>query len=71
MDKVEKKTANKKAIYLNNDHGMLPNGKYLLKYLLNQITTLTIDVTKATKLSENKRVYPSIQQVIKSLFTKS
>ncbi len=35
MDKVEKKTANKKAIYLNNDHGMLPNGKYLMKYLLN------------------------------------
>jgi len=35
MDKVEKKTANIKAIYLNNDHGMLPNGKYLLEHLLN------------------------------------
>ena len=35
MDKVEKKTANKKAIYLNNDHGMLPNGKYLMECLLN------------------------------------
>jgi hypothetical protein len=35
MDKVVKKTANMKAIYLNNDHGMLPNGKYLLERLLN------------------------------------
>jgi uncharacterized protein YecE (DUF72 family) len=23
-----------KAVYLNNDHGMLPNGKYLMDHLL-------------------------------------
>ena len=34
IEKVENKPANIKAIYLNNDHGMLPNGKYLLKHLL-------------------------------------
>lgn len=34
MEKVDKKPANIKAIYLNNDHGMLPNGKYLLEHLL-------------------------------------
>ena len=34
IDKLEKKSGNKKAIYLNNDHGMLPNGKYLLDHLV-------------------------------------
>jgi hypothetical protein len=33
--KVEKKSATKKAINLNNDHGMLSNGKYLLEHLIN------------------------------------
>jgi uncharacterized protein YecE (DUF72 family) len=33
--KVEKKSATKKAIFLNNDHGMLPNGKYLLEHLIS------------------------------------
>jgi len=27
IDKLEKKCGSKKAIYLNNDHGMLSNGK--------------------------------------------
>lgn len=30
---VKKLNANKKAIYLNNDHGMLENGLYLLEKL--------------------------------------
>ena len=34
IDKIEKKSGKKKAIYLNNDHGMLPNGKYLLDHLI-------------------------------------
>jgi uncharacterized protein YecE (DUF72 family) len=32
---IEEKRAGKKAIYLNNDHGMLPNGKYLMDHLLS------------------------------------
>ncbi len=30
---IKKLNADKKAIYLNNDHGMLENGLYLLKTL--------------------------------------
>jgi hypothetical protein len=33
ISSVKKLNANKKAIYLNNDHGMLENGLYLLKSL--------------------------------------
>jgi hypothetical protein len=33
ISSVKKLNANKKAIYLNNDHGMLENGLYLLKKL--------------------------------------
>lgn len=29
--KIKKSKAMKKAIYLNNDHGMLKNGRYLLE----------------------------------------
>jgi uncharacterized protein YecE (DUF72 family) len=35
ITKLQKKRANKKAVYLNNDHGMLPNGKYLMEHLLS------------------------------------
>ncbi|CAN5565088.1 DUF72 domain-containing protein [soil metagenome] len=35
INKLQKKHANKKAVYLNNDHGMLPNGKFLMDHLLN------------------------------------
>ena len=31
LSKMEKLKASKKAIYLNNDHGMLKNGVYLLE----------------------------------------
>lgn len=31
LSKIKKLEAGKKAIYLNNDEGMLPNGRYLLK----------------------------------------
>jgi uncharacterized protein YecE (DUF72 family) len=34
IGKLEKKSGTRKAIYLNNDHGMLPNGKYLLDHIL-------------------------------------
>jgi uncharacterized protein YecE (DUF72 family) len=34
IGKLEKKSGTRKAIYLNNDHGMLPNGKYLLNHIL-------------------------------------
>jgi len=33
VSKLKKAASKKKAIYLNNDHGMLPNGIYLLKNL--------------------------------------
>lgn len=33
LDKLKKKSGRKKAVYLNNDHGMLPNGKYLLDHI--------------------------------------
>ena len=33
ISSVKKLNANKKAIYLNNDHGMLKNGLYLLEKL--------------------------------------
>jgi uncharacterized protein YecE (DUF72 family) len=33
ISSVKKLKANRKAIYLNNDHGMLENGLYLLKNL--------------------------------------
>jgi uncharacterized protein YecE (DUF72 family) len=33
ISSIKKLNANKKAIYLNNDHGMLENGLYLLKEL--------------------------------------
>ena len=36
IEKIEKKSGKTKAIYLNNDHGMLPNGKYLLNHLIKQ-----------------------------------
>jgi uncharacterized protein YecE (DUF72 family) len=35
ITKLEKKRANKKALCLNNDHGMLANGKYLTDHLLS------------------------------------
>jgi uncharacterized protein YecE (DUF72 family) len=31
VDKLNKSNSKRKAVYLNNDHGMLPNGKYLLR----------------------------------------
>lgn len=40
IDKIQKKPGLKKAIYLNNDHGMLPNGKYLLGHVLIESNTL-------------------------------
>jgi uncharacterized protein YecE (DUF72 family) len=33
LSKIKKLKANKKMIYLNNDHGMLENGRYLLKHV--------------------------------------
>ena len=36
IEKFQKKSGLKKAIYLNNDHGMLPNGKYLLDHFLKE-----------------------------------
>lgn len=36
IDKFQRKSGLKKAIYLNNDHGMLPNGKYLLNHFLKE-----------------------------------
>lgn len=33
IDDIGKLDASKKYIYLNNDHGMLPNGKYLRKHV--------------------------------------
>jgi hypothetical protein len=33
ISSVKKLDADKKAIYLNNDHGMLKNGLYLLEKL--------------------------------------
>jgi uncharacterized protein YecE (DUF72 family) len=33
LSKIKKLKADKKAIYLNNDHGMLENGLYLLKHV--------------------------------------
>jgi uncharacterized protein YecE (DUF72 family) len=36
ITRIEKKRANHKAVYLNNDHGMLPNGKYLIDHFLNK-----------------------------------
>jgi hypothetical protein len=36
IEKFQKKSGLKKAIYLNNDHGMLPNGKYLLDHILKE-----------------------------------
>jgi uncharacterized protein YecE (DUF72 family) len=33
ISSIKKLKAYKKAIYLNNDHGMLENGLYLLKHL--------------------------------------
>ena len=35
IGKLQKKRANKKAVYLNNDHGMLLNGKYLMDHLFS------------------------------------
>jgi len=35
ISKLQKKCANKKAVYLNNDHGMLLNGKYLKHHLFS------------------------------------
>jgi len=35
ISKLQKKRANKKAVYLNNDHGMLVNGKYLMDHLFS------------------------------------
>ena len=35
ISKQQKKRANKKAVYLNNDHGMLLNGKYLMDHLFS------------------------------------
>ena len=35
ISKLQKKRANKKAVYLNNDHGMLLNGKYLMDHLFS------------------------------------
>jgi uncharacterized protein YecE (DUF72 family) len=32
LSKIKKLKANKKVIYLNNDHGMLKNGQYFLKH---------------------------------------
>jgi uncharacterized protein YecE (DUF72 family) len=34
LDKLEKKSGLKEAVYFNNDHGMLPNGKYILDHIL-------------------------------------
>jgi uncharacterized protein YecE (DUF72 family) len=33
ISKIKKLKADKKVIYLNNDHGMLENGRYLLKHV--------------------------------------
>ncbi len=33
LNQVKKLEASKKYVYLNNDHGMLPNGKYLMNHL--------------------------------------
>ena len=35
ISKLQKKRASKKAVYLNNDHGMLANGKYLMDHLFS------------------------------------
>jgi uncharacterized protein YecE (DUF72 family) len=32
IKKLQEKSANKKAVYLNNDHGMLPNSKYFMDH---------------------------------------
>jgi uncharacterized protein YecE (DUF72 family) len=34
LKKIKKVKTKRKAIYLNNDHGMLKNGRYLLNNLL-------------------------------------
>jgi uncharacterized protein YecE (DUF72 family) len=33
LSKIKKLRADKRVIYLNNDHGMLENGQYLLKHI--------------------------------------
>lgn len=33
LSEIKKLSADKKVIYLNNDHGMLENGRYLLKHM--------------------------------------
>ena len=33
LSKIKKLRADKRVIYLNNDHGMLKNGEYLLKHI--------------------------------------
>ena len=33
LSRIKKLKADKKMIYLNNDHGMLQNGRYLLKHV--------------------------------------
>jgi len=34
--KLQKVSESKKAIFLNNDHGMLPNGKFLMENLIRK-----------------------------------
>ena len=35
ISKLQKKRANKKAVYLNNDHGMILNSNYLMDHLIS------------------------------------
>jgi uncharacterized protein YecE (DUF72 family) len=37
LQHIQKAEANKKAIYLNNDHGMLSNGMYLLNKIRREV----------------------------------
>lgn len=34
--RLQKKPGSLKAVYLNNDHGMLPNGKFLIQHLIER-----------------------------------
>jgi uncharacterized protein YecE (DUF72 family) len=36
IKKLRKVSESKKAIFLNNDHGMLPNGKFLMENLIRK-----------------------------------
>ena len=36
ITKLQKKPASLKSVYLNNDHGMLPNGKFLVEELIGK-----------------------------------